>query len=93
MAVALAVSETCNTANLPAMAGVWASSVADEFLVDWEGRTLGVKPAAATTPADAIHRRRARWRLAPRPSAALDSLVRSGARQVLHKRSWQMQRD
>lgn len=89
LAVALAVAQACDVEELPAQAGDWAREVADELLAKW---SAGIKPATAKSPADAMQRRIVRWRLAPRPSAALDSLVRSGVRQVLHKRSWTLMR-
>lgn len=87
LAVASAIADACGVADLPDVPRSWARSVADDFLADWSARSQGLKPARATTPVDAIRQRMVRWRLAPRSTAALEGLIRSGVRQVLRKRS------
>lgn len=89
LAVALAVAESCGADVLPAAPGDWARSTARAFMENWSYRASGAAGSRNTrTPRAALRRRVLKWRLAPTPSAAMNGLARSAARQVLHKRSW-----
>jgi hypothetical protein len=92
LAVALGVAELCGVERLPAIPGKWPRSMAENFVQAWQERSSELAGGVARSPADALGRRADRWRLAPSPSAAMDSLFRSVIRQVLYKRSWTLTR-
>ena len=89
LAVALGVAELCQTPQMPAKSRDWGHRLATAFVHE-SAPNLNDPTFRRTRPADAVRRRIRRWQLTPRPSAAIDGLLRSAIRQPTAKRSWSL---